>query len=134
LYNTKYMDECSTPSLSLPLFTPGYPRRSGGVGGHFDEPMVPVHNVVMMVFLPHPPLLPAKECTLRPPCAEVAMARASSASVEKTRKPSNSVKLSQIEGPSKGHNSLEPCGEMGLNPCFRPMPPKAPFWAKKPMK
>ena len=28
------MDKYSTPPLSLLLVTPGYPRRSGGVGGH----------------------------------------------------------------------------------------------------
>ena len=88
----------------------------------------------MMVFLTHPPLLPAETCALRPPCGEAAMGRGSSPSAEKILKPSNSVKLSQVEDPSERHNSLGPCGKTGLNPCPPPMPPKARFWAIKPMR
>ena len=84
------------------------------------------HNVIMMVFLTHPPLLPAKACTLRPPCAAVAMARGSSASGETMPNRLNLVKSSQIEDPAKGHNFLEPCGKATLNPLLRLHAPKAP--------
>ena len=53
---------------------------------------------------------------------------------EKIRKPSTSVHFRHFGDPSERHNSLEPCGERSLNPCFSPMPLKGRFWAKKPVK
>ena len=80
------------------------------------------------------PYLPSPVCPAPASGSTAAPGQPRPSAGEKTRKPSNSVKLSQIEDPSEGHNSLEPCGKTGLYPTLRPMPGKAPFWAKKPMK
>ena len=129
-YSTLYMDEYLDSSLSPPFVTPGHACCSGGVGGRFDKTRGPVRKVLMVVFLTYPAPLPAEACPLRPPSAEVAVDLGGSFG-EKNRKPLNLVKSSQIEDPSKGHNSLYPCGEKGYNPCFRLIPLKGTFSGRK---
>ena len=127
-YNTIYMNEHSNPSLSLPLVFPGYHRCSGRVGGRFDKPLAPVHNLLTMVFLTHQPLFRAKGCASGPPRAEVGIARGSSSSGEKRSK---TVQNSPISDPQKGIIPLSHAGKRALTPTFPPHAPKGPFPGRK---